>query len=141
MPEEWPNGLEDWAAKYEARLGTFLRAMEAKEREFIEKGILGNSQVLSRHMRRSWETGDFWVAYAARKSWAFDGIFWRFLDKRFFGNNDAFVDRLELLPHKQITAMEGFVERKMQEKKECRLIDWYIEGSGSNLPPDVLAVR
>ncbi|UNI16483.1 hypothetical protein JDV02_002914 [Purpureocillium takamizusanense] len=142
MPEEWPEGLDDWTTKYEARLGTFLRAMESKERELIGKGLLDDSQVLSRRMRCSWETGDFWVAYAARKSWAFDGIFWKFLDKRFFGNNEegAFIDRLKRLPPKKITAMEGFVERKMQEKEECSLVDWYVEESESKLLPNILAV-
>lgn len=138
MPEEWPQGLNDWAAKYEPRLEMFLLVMEAKERNFIEEGRLDQSQVLSRHMRRSWETGDFWVAYAARKSWAFDGIYWRSLDKLFFGNDgDSIKDRLILLPSNQAAAMEGFVERKMQEKEECRLIDWYVEESDSNLPPDI----
>lgn len=59
MTEEWPEGLADWASKsYEPRLETFLVAFEAKEREFIEQGRLDESQVLSTHMRRSWETSD-----------------------------------------------------------------------------------
>ncbi|XP_044721313.1 phosphotransferase enzyme family domain-containing protein [Hirsutella rhossiliensis] len=119
MPEEWPAGLDDWAAKYEPRLKTFLRAIEAKERDFIDQGRLDQTQVLSTHMRRSWETGDFWLAYAARKSWAFDGIFWRTLDQRFFGDNvGGPMERLKLLPLKQVSAIEGFVERKMREKEE-----------------------
>jgi len=40
---------------------------------------------MSIYMRESWETGRFWFSYAARKSWAFDTIFWKYLDKRFFG--------------------------------------------------------
>ncbi|KFH43666.1 hypothetical protein ACRE_055790 [Hapsidospora chrysogenum ATCC 11550] len=112
MPEEWPDGLDDWATKYEPRLATFLRALESKEREFMEWGRIDKSQVLSAPMRRSWDTGDFWTAYAARKSWAFDGIFWRTLDERFFGDCG-----------KQAAAMEEFVERKMREKEEGTLID------------------
>ncbi|KAM4065466.1 phosphotransferase enzyme family protein [Hirsutella rhossiliensis] len=141
MPEEWPAGLDDWAAKYEPRLKTFLRAIEAKERDFIDQGRLDQTQVLSTHMRRSWETGDFWLAYAARKSWAFDGIFWRTLDQRFFGDNvGGPMERLKLLPLKQVSAIEGFVERKMREKEECTLVDWYGENPESRLPPDILSM-
>ncbi|KAG8414391.1 hypothetical protein J3459_014778 [Metarhizium acridum] len=141
MPEEWTEGLDDWAAKYEPRLNRFLRAMQLKERELIEQGRLDQSQVLSTHMRRSWETGDFWLVYAARKSWAFDGIFWRTLDKRFFGDNPAgFMERLKLLPPQQVAAMEAFVERKMQEKEESTLIDWYAKDSVSKLPPNILSL-
>lgn len=141
MPEEWPEGLDDWVAQYQPRLETFLRVIEAKERELIECGGLEQTQVLSTHMRHSWETGDFWLAYAARKTWAFDGIFWAWLDKRFFENNaDDFVERLGQLPSDQVAAMEGFVDRKMREKKECKLMDWYEEDSQSKLPPDILAV-
>lgn len=76
MPEEWPAGLDDWAANYAPRLQTFLRVLEGKEGEFIAGGRLDASEVrLSERMRRRWETGDFWVAYAARKTWAFDGTF------------------------------------------------------------------
>ncbi|PNY26322.1 Uncharacterized protein TCAP_03752 [Tolypocladium capitatum] len=138
MPEEWPRGLDDWAATYEPRLKTFLGAIEAKEREFIEQGRLDESQVLSTHMRRSWETGDFWLAYAARKTWAFDGIFWRRLDERFFGKNEGgFMERLTLLPPKQMAKMEVLVERKMQERDECTLVDWYAEDAMSKLPPSI----
>lgn len=141
MPEEWPEGLDDWAAKYEPRLKTFLRALETKEREFVQQGRLTESQVLSTHMRRSWETGDFWLAYAARKSWAFDGIFWRSLDERFFGKNEGgFMERLKLLPPEQVAAMDPFVERKMQEKEQCTLIDWYAEDAEFMVPPDILGV-
>lgn len=145
MPEEWPDGLDDWATKYEPRLATFLRALESKEREFMEQGRIDKSQVLSAPIRRSWETGDFWTAYAARKSWAFDGIFWRALDERFFGDcgSESTMERLRLrlrlLPTEQAAAMEEFVERKMREKEEGTLIDWYADGSESRLPPNILS--
>lgn len=57
-----------------------------------------------------------------------------------FGNTeDTFIDRLRLLPPKQITAIEVFLKRKMKEKEEYWLIDWYVEESEPNLPPDILA--
>ncbi|RDL41505.1 Uncharacterized protein BP5553_01484 [Venustampulla echinocandica] len=125
MPEEWPEGLDDWVSKYEPQLETFIHAMETKEREFIEQGRLDEPQ----------------LAYAARKSWAFDGIFWRSLDERFFGKNSSgFMERLKLLPSGQVAAMEAFVERKMEEKRDCTLIDWYAQDAESKLPPGILSL-
>ena len=137
-PEDWKEGLDDWTAHYEKRLRTFLRALEARETEFREKGRLGEGELLSTRMRESWETGGFWVTYAARKSWAFDGIYWRFLDERFFGRDESgdFMERLKLLTPGQVAAMEPFVERKMREKEEGTLVNWYEPGG--ELPRDIL---
>ena len=138
-PDQWEEGLDDWSAQYEKRLPTFLRALEAREKAFVEEGRLdGSEAMLSSRMRESWETGGFWVTYAARKSWAFDGIYWSFLDERFFGRNESgdFMERLKLLTPGQVAAMEPFVERKMREKEEGTLVDWYEPGA--ELPPDVL---
>jgi hypothetical protein len=123
-------------------LAVFLRALEKKERELIGQGRLGESGVLSARMRRSWETGHFWVAYSARRTWAFDGIYWRFLDEKFFGRNESgdFMERLKLLPSEQVEAMEGFVERKLREKAEGTLLDWYEPGAELRLPPDIMGV-
>jgi hypothetical protein len=53
--------------------------MEKKEREFVQQGRLEDSEILlSARMRKSWETGHFWVTYSARRTWAFDGIYWKF---------------------------------------------------------------
>lgn len=147
MPEEWPAGLDDWAAQYEPQLQTFLRALRAKEREFVERGLLEEGYVrgmpLSGRMQQSWGPGDFWVAYAARKSWAFEGVFWRSVDERFFGKGDGgFLERLELLSPEQAEEMEALVGRKMREKEECTLMNWYEEGPGSSkLPPDILSLE
>lgn len=82
-------------------------------------------------MKESWETGRFWLHYAARKSWAFDTIFWKYLDKRFFGTReegiaeqDLGTTRVHLLSKREGSAMESFVERKMEESKERILFDW-----------------
>jgi aminoglycoside phosphotransferase (APT) family kinase protein len=137
MPEYWTRGLEDWATTYERRLGTFLRVLEEREREGREKdererGISGDSQMLlSTRMRESWESGAFWVNYAARKSWAFDGVFWNWLDRKFFGDeNDGggFMGRLKLLGREEREGMEVFVQRKLEEAKERILVGW--EGDG-----------
>ncbi|KAH8596638.1 hypothetical protein B0O99DRAFT_705955 [Bisporella sp. PMI_857] len=93
-----------------------------------------------------WETGRFWLNYAARKSWAFDTIFWKYLDHRLFGSRKDLTQqdsarqeglteqkhvteqslwktRVHLLSDKERNAMEAFVERKMEEGKQRMLID------------------
>jgi hypothetical protein len=83
IPEWWKADIDDWTKVYEVRLKTWLRAMETAE-ERTET----SSNRLSKHMCESWETGRFWLNYAARKSWAFDTIFWKYLDHRFFGSRE-----------------------------------------------------
>jgi hypothetical protein len=142
-PDDWWAALDDWVVNYEPRLTVFLPAMEKKEREFVQQGRLEDSEILlSARMRKSWETGHFWVTYSARRTWAFDGIYWKFLDEKFFGRNEGgdYLARLKLLPPEQVEAMEGFVERKMREKEEGTLVDWYEPGTESKLPPDILAI-
>lgn len=128
-PEEWKGGLDDWAVQYEPRLDTFLGCM-------ADKGDAG--QQLAEEMRQSWQTGQFWIVYAAQRAWAFDAIYWRFLDTKFYGpypEGSIPEDvRLGELTAEQVAAMDGFVARKMREKEEKRLVDWYT--SDEALPPD-----
>jgi hypothetical protein len=65
-------------------------------------------------MRESWENGDFWVSYAARRSWAFDIIYWARIDRRFFGEG-SMEDRVALLTEEERGGMEEFVQRKLNE--------------------------
>jgi hypothetical protein len=57
--------------------------MKKAEADTQNGGI--NGVPLSTYMLESWETGRFWLTYIARKSWAFEIIFWKYLDERFFG--------------------------------------------------------
>ncbi|TVY29655.1 hypothetical protein LHYA1_G000890 [Lachnellula hyalina] len=152
IPEWWKADIDDWTKIYEVRLKTWLRAIETAENEKSEEGIETSSTRLSKHMRESWETGRFWLNYAARKSWAFDTIFWKYLDHRFFGSKedptqqelarqedpptqedltkqkhiteqDLWKTRIHLLSDKERNSMEAFVERKMEEGKERIVID------------------
>lgn len=123
LPEFWPEGLQDWAQHYEKRLETFLGVLKQREDVAINRGILTEEHRLSNHMRESWESGDFWVNYAARKSWAFDMVYWAKIDKRFFGDGDL-EDRLQLLTEEERDHMDGFIWRKLVEKKERTLTDW-----------------
>lgn len=127
-PEMWrPSGVDEWAKAYEPQLDTWLKAMEE-----VEEGTPSQDGLpLSAHMRASWETGRFWLNYAARKSWAFDAIFWNFLDERFFGVRDLGVSdehlwktRLNLLGYEEQQAMEPFVRRRMEESKKRVLVEW-----------------
>ncbi|KAK3368664.1 hypothetical protein B0H63DRAFT_488901 [Podospora didyma] len=83
---------------------------------------------LSRYMRESWETGRFWLNYAARNSWAFDYIYWHFLDEKFFGkrpiDGDGDVEdhwwrsRIELLGRDHFDVMNHLADVKMDEYNE-----------------------
>lgn len=51
--------------------------------------------------------------YAARKSWAFDFVWWKFLDEGYYGLNEDqdYKVRLECLSESQREMMETFVAR------------------------------
>lgn len=127
VPEMWDSGIDDWTNIYERRLQTWLAAMEAAEKEMnLESGLL-----LSAYMRESWITGRFWLDYAARRSWAFDTIYWKYLDERFFGERpkdipmeELWKTRVSLLSEAEREAMEPLVQIKMEESQDRRLIDW-----------------
>jgi hypothetical protein len=131
VPEMWHSGIGDWTKVYDVRLKTWLRAMENAE---ASPKMKAKGYALSIYMRESWETGRFWLNYAARKSWAFDTIFWRYLDEEFFGSregdiakHDLWKTRVHLLSERESSAMELFVERKMEESKQRILVDWEDE--------------
>ncbi|KAK3315733.1 phosphotransferase family protein [Apodospora peruviana] len=126
VPEDWPGGLVSWMKAYEPRLRTFLGVLEVEEKA---RGLLArgdDEQQLSQRMRASWESGLWMVNYAARKSWVFDLIWWKFLDQSYFGLNETkdYRSRLDLLTEPQRKAMEGFVARKMKEKGDQKLVKW-----------------
>ncbi|KAJ5040364.1 uncharacterized protein L3040_006020 [Drepanopeziza brunnea f. sp. 'multigermtubi'] len=90
------------------------------------------SFLLSASMRESWTTGRFWLNYAARKSWAFDKRYWKYLDERFFGErekdtptaSELWKTRIHLLTPEERSAMERMVQRKTEEAKFRVLIKW-----------------
>lgn len=126
VPEMWDDGIEDWTSVYERRLKTWLSAMEEVEKETGHDSLL-----LSAYMRESWETGRFWINYAARRSWAFDTIYWKYLDERFFGERaqdipteELWKTRVHLLSEEDRTAMEPLVQTKIEESRERVLVEW-----------------
>ncbi|GAW22562.1 hypothetical protein ANO14919_121020 [Xylariales sp. No.14919] len=127
--ETWAAGMEDWRQIYEVRLETWLSAVKRVEEPLEGSGPFPIA--LSTYMRESWDTGRFWLSYAARKSWAFDAVYWRYLDERFFGERGSSVSqdqlwrsRVHLLTQAERGGMEPFVERKMRESEERIIVDW-----------------
>jgi aminoglycoside phosphotransferase (APT) family kinase protein len=131
VPESWKPGIDDWTKVYDIRLQTWLSAMEKVEKDIGSETL---PFFLSTHMRESWETGRFWLNYAAKNSWAFDTVFWMYLDEKFFGTREKDISkdelwrtRLNLLSERERAAMEPFVEWKMEDKKERILVNWDSE--------------
>lgn len=138
--EDWTGGLDKWVQAYEPQLRTWLTAMEnagkeetklARSRQRTKSTKADLPVPLSRYMRESWETGHFWLSYAARKNWVFDAIYWRFLDERFFGprkagttRDDLWKTRVHLLSAQERAAMEPFVKKKLADAKERRIVNW-----------------
>jgi aminoglycoside phosphotransferase (APT) family kinase protein len=127
--EMWSSGVDEWRETYNVYLKTWLSAMKKAEAEMTEPSSL--PVPLSTYMRESWETGRFFLTYGARKSWVFDCMYWKFLDERFFGERESDVPkkdlwrtRVHLLSEEERMAMDSFVERKMNESKEARIVDW-----------------
>ncbi|POR37530.1 Uncharacterized protein TPAR_02269 [Tolypocladium paradoxum] len=138
-PEYWPGGYAPWMEAYEPRLDTFLSVMEEEEEKMrsnskIAGGLSALSlpvpgdwdAPLSQRMRKSWESKAWMINYAARNSWAFDFIFWRYLDSSHFGHNEDqdYHARLNLLAKEEIGAMETFVKMKMEEREDRTLVQW-----------------
>ncbi|KAK8024979.1 phosphotransferase family protein [Apiospora arundinis] len=139
-PEEWLEGNPRlWLKAYEPRLQIFLRALEGEEKKMMmvtgdpAHGLM--NPPLSQRMRESWEKQTWMINYAARNSWAFDFIWWKFLDESYFGPNDDqdHLVRLQLLSKPQREMMEPFVARKMQENTDRRIVKWEPEEAASCL--------
>lgn len=139
-PDWWPEGYREWMTAYEPRLQTFLRVLEAEEKKAADKSLaerVGDMSLtsskkydttlpLSQRMRESWESQMWMLNYAARKSWAFDFIWWKFLDEKYFGPNEDqdYHVRINLLTEPQREAMDSFVKRKMEESNDPRIVTW-----------------
>ncbi|CAG8923077.1 unnamed protein product [Penicillium salamii] len=126
-PEYWPDGLDDWTKTFDRRLRTFLRSMADYEDSAIKEGRLKEDERLSGPMQESWESGDFWIAYAAQNAFAFDLLYWNKIDQRFFGPigdvEDSWKQRVHLLSDEEQTEMERLVAQKVEEM-ESRVLAW-----------------
>ncbi|KAI2789115.1 hypothetical protein POX_e07143 [Penicillium oxalicum] len=124
-PEYWNAGLESWTDFYTQRLEVFLNAMTKREDAAIADAKMTEEQRLSTHMRKSWNSGQFWIVYASQHSFAFDLIYWEKIDPMFFGINDnpetAWRDRLALFNKKELAEMEILVQKKLLEMRKREL--------------------
>ncbi|KAH8729212.1 phosphotransferase family protein [Ilyonectria robusta] len=146
-PEYWTGGYREWMKVYEPRLQTFLRMLELEENKMTafnlaEKvnaiSLTDNRETeppLSQRMQESWDKRTWMLNYAARKSWAFDFIWWKFLDESYFGPNENqdCRARLGLLSEPQTKVMEFFVARKMEESGNRKVIEWSDENAADRL--------
>lgn len=139
-PDWWADGHREWLKAYEPRLQTFLNVLKIEESKMAAKNLTkmvdgisltggGASSMhipLSQRMRESWENQTWMLNYVARKSWAFDFMWWKFLDEQFFGPNEDqdYQARLDLLTEPQKAAMEAFIQKKMEESKDPKIVTW-----------------
>jgi hypothetical protein len=76
--------------------------------------LQGGVRPLSSLMRDSWQSGDFWFNFAARKSLDVDAIFYTQLDRANFGGNAG----VDLLDDDVQAGIESFVQMKKEQKQE-----------------------
>ncbi|KAL9056566.1 MAG: hypothetical protein Q9162_002849 [Coniocarpon cinnabarinum] len=120
------DDIERWARAYSPRLNTFLSCLRRVERERKAKGGWGPGHTLSEGMQKSWDSGDFWIIMASRRSFIFDPIFWRWIAPRFFGKGveawrELYEEELSAVEKKD---MELLVKRKKREMEEGRRMQW-----------------
>ncbi|KAH0558460.1 hypothetical protein GP486_004881 [Trichoglossum hirsutum] len=121
FPSSWKGGLDDFFATYLSRLEVFLEALRECEDEAIAKGTLIETQRLTEHMRKSLRSGQFWVCYAARTSYEFDDIYWKFVDPMYYGELTSIEDRIKLLSVQEQDDLEKFIPIKMRQVRERSL--------------------
>ncbi|KAJ5107429.1 Aminoglycoside phosphotransferase [Penicillium angulare] len=135
-PEYWSEGIEDWCKNYSQCLEVFLQPVPTPrviigecEDEAIQSGHITESQRLSGPMRGSWESGNFWIVYAARNNFAFDWIYWMKIDQRAFGPtssdpSDAWKERLDILAAEEKEHLDECVKLKLKEMETRDHLTW-----------------
>ena len=136
-PEYWPDGYDAWLETYEPRLEFFLKILEEEEQKLrnASPGETSDGPALSERMRQSWEDKTWMISYAARRSYALDFLYWRFLDSRFFGPNEVADHhaRIELLTDEEKSMMEDLVKVKKEESTERILPEWDDKSAAEHL--------
>ena len=128
LPDGWDAGLDDFLAVYLPRLEIFLDVLRECENQAIESGTFRESQRLSGHMEQSMNSGQFWVCFAARSSFAFDDIYWKFIDPRYYGDFTSIEERFRLLSTEEQGELDEFVPLKMQQAKARKLDEhWTLD--------------
>lgn len=156
-PEFYQKGLSSWIKEYERFLPLFLDAVDLEEatlRETRDKAKNGTGTIhrgekfpaidegvkdgcspkaISERIRQNWENDKFFVDYCVRRNYGFDPIYWKCLDKKFFGKNkksglllrrSKYKGRLHLLSEKEKAQMEPFVKWKMEDRGDEKVVVW-----------------
>ncbi|XWW95680.1 hypothetical protein V2A60_003647 [Cordyceps javanica] len=127
-PEYWPGGYVPWMEAYEPRLNTFLSVLEDEEKKMFHTGgsisAYPSPVPLSQQMRRRWDDRSWLINYAAKNSWVFDFIFWRFIDPSSYGHNELgdHHARLDILSEREVATMDGFIKLKMRQLENRALV-------------------
>lgn len=146
VPERWDigSGYHEWAQQYPEYLNIFLDALEEQEEAqiastYVDDGPdddsithhIGKLTIspcwgLSQRMRDNWDSGDFWLFWAACNSYSFDPAYWKHIDERFHGLNISrgFFGRWRECKRSAVDEIERVVDIKLEEKKRNRLIPW-----------------
>ncbi|KAB5580948.1 hypothetical protein GE09DRAFT_1213383 [Coniochaeta sp. 2T2.1] len=130
-------GFDSWCERYQVHLDVWLKVLEEEEEKFnqanLSSRLAGMSirggtedKPLSARMRENWDSGSFWVNFAARKPYSFEPMYWKQIDERFYGPNPrgGYEDRLALLPERARKRIDWLVAQKMKEEKEKKRVDW-----------------
>ncbi|KAL9131449.1 MAG: hypothetical protein Q9217_000597 [Psora testacea] len=91
--------------------GHTMQESNKRKRRRIDWGTMRD--VCSNLMRNSWQSGDFWFNFAARKSLDVDAIFYTQLDQIHFGGNAG----VHMLDDEVRAGIESFVQMKMEQKE------------------------
>ncbi|GKZ36123.1 hypothetical protein AbraIFM66950_007030 [Aspergillus brasiliensis] len=124
-PEDWEPDLDQFLTRFMPRFHTFLEVLDDCETRKIKDGSLSQHQRLSISMENSLRSGLFWICLASRHSSMFDEIYWNIIDPKFFGQFKTIQDRLCLLSAEERLNMDTFIEKKMGQASERKLVSHY----------------
>ena len=120
-PAMWEGGLDTFLEQYIPRQHLFVEVLREYEDEMIEDGILSEFQRLSHNMEQSLHNGQFWFCLAATSSFLFDEIYWRFIDRAYYGELTTIEDRISLLDPEEQRDLEPLVRLKSEQAKDGTL--------------------
>ena len=122
-PDDWEDDLDGFLDQYLPRHDLFLQMLQAAENERIRSGHLTVSQRLSPRMAESLRNGQFWFCRAVTSSYGFDDIYWRFIDRVYYGEFTSIDERIQLLTTQEQADLEPLVQLKMKQADEKTLDD------------------
>ena len=127
-PDEVEEGLDWFWDQYRPRHELFLQVLRECEDDEEEEAIATNNdlsessqQRLSDGMAQSLHNGHFWLCLAATSSFAFDDIYWKFVDPFHYGEFTSIDDRIALLSQQERQELEPFIRLKMEQAAERTL--------------------